>query len=88
MGRLRSQMASPHGQEGRNKAAGRPICNEAQYGGTRDVSLEHAEEKSAVDRPDLICSSHIFTQKRFSRIACDAHKLYAPEVNVKCFTVI
>ena len=28
------------------------LSKEAQYGGIREVSLECAEEKSAVDRPD------------------------------------
>ena len=32
------------------------LTNKAQYGGTREVSLERAEEKSSVDRPDPVCS--------------------------------
>ena len=35
------------------------LTNEAQHGGTREVSLERAEEKSSVDRPDPVCSFHI-----------------------------
>ena len=34
------------------------LTNEAQHGGIRKVSLEHTEEKSSVDRPDLVCSFH------------------------------
>ena len=46
----------PHGKQGRNEAVDRPITNEAQHGGTREVSLERAEEKKSVDRPDPVCS--------------------------------
>ena len=28
------------------------LTNEAQHGGTREISLERAEEKKSVDRPD------------------------------------
>ena len=34
------------------------LTNEAQHGGTREVSLERAEEKKSVDRPDQVCSFH------------------------------
>ena len=34
------------------------LTNEAQHIGTREVSLEHAERKSAVDRPDPVWSFH------------------------------
>ena len=34
------------------------LTNKAQRGGTRKVSLERAEEKSSVDRPDPVCSFH------------------------------
>ena len=30
------------------------LTNEAQHGGTREVSLERAEEKKSVDRPDFV----------------------------------
>ena len=43
----------PHGKQGRNEAVDRLLANEAQHGGTREVSLECVEEKSSVDRrPD------------------------------------
>ena len=32
------------------------LTNEAQHGGTREISLERAEEKTSVDRPDPVCS--------------------------------
>ena len=32
------------------------LTNEAQHVGIREVSLESAEEKSAVDHPDTVCS--------------------------------
>ena len=32
------------------------LTNEAQHGGTREVSLERAEEKKSVDHPDPVCS--------------------------------
>ena len=35
------------------------LANEAQHVGIHEVSLEHAEEKSAVDCPDLVCKWHI-----------------------------
>ena len=34
------------------------LTNEAQHDGTRKVSLKRVEEKSSVDRPDLVCSFH------------------------------
>ena len=34
------------------------LTNEAQHGGTREVSLERAEEKKSVDRVDPVCSFH------------------------------
>ena len=34
------------------------LTNEAQHSGTREISLECAEERSSVDRPDLVCSFH------------------------------
>ena len=34
------------------------ITNEAQHGGTREVSLERTEEKNSVDRLDPVCSFH------------------------------
>ena len=43
------------------KAETRPLVdltNEAQHIGIREVSLECAEEKSAVDRPDPVCTFH------------------------------
>ena len=33
------------------------LTNEAQHCGIHEVSLERAEDKSSVDRPDLVCSS-------------------------------
>ena len=44
----------PHVKEGRNEAVGRPT-NVAHHGEIREVSLERAEEKSAVDRPNPVC---------------------------------
>ena len=41
------------------------LTNEAKHGGIREVSLELAEERSSVDRPDPVCS-FIFAQKRFT----------------------
>ena len=35
------------------------LTNEVQHGGTREVSLEHMEEKSVVDHPDPVCSFYI-----------------------------
>ena len=32
------------------------LTNEAQHGGTREVSLERAEEKKSVDGADPVCS--------------------------------
>ena len=46
------------------------LTNEAQHGGTCKVSLERADEKKSVDRPDPVCSFHI--QKRFT---CITHKM-------------
>ena len=40
------------------------LTNEAQHGGTRKVSLECAEEKSSVDRLDLVCSFHNVIRSR------------------------
>ena len=34
------------------------LTNEAQHDGTREVSLEPAEEKKSVDCPDPVCSFH------------------------------
>ena len=52
------------------------LTNEAQHGGTRKVSLERAEEKSSVDRPDPVCSFHItFAQKRFTFITRNTQQL-------------
>ena len=34
------------------------LTNEAQHDGTREVSLERAEEKKSVDRVDPVCSFH------------------------------
>ena len=57
------------------------LTNEAQHGGTCEVSLECAEEKNSVDCLDPVCSFHnniyiifllfIFAQKRFTCIPHD-----------------
>ena len=39
------------------------LTNEVQCGGTHEGSLERAEEKSSVDRQDLVCSFHTNTSK-------------------------
>ena len=59
------------------------LTNEAQHGGTREVSLERTEEKSSVNRTDLF----IFAQKRFMRILA-TRSSYVPEVYAKRFIVI
>ena len=41
------------------------LTNEAQHGGTCEVSLEHTEEKSSVDRPNPVCSFHIRAKSQF-----------------------
>ena len=57
------------------------LTNEAQHGGSRKVCLEYAEEKSSVDRPDLVCSFHnnyyysYSRKKRFTCITCDMQQL-------------
>ena len=40
------------------------LTNEAQHGGTREVSLERAEEKNSVDRLDPVCSFHNYIHIR------------------------
>ena len=45
------------------------LINETQHGRTRKVSLEHAEEKSVVDRPDPVWSFHHYVCK--NDIICD-----------------
>ena len=36
------------------------LTNEAQHGGTREVSLEHVEYKSAVDCSGMVCSYYYY----------------------------
>ena len=71
----------PNGLPTEKKAERRPrvdLSNEAQHRRTHEVSLARSEEKSAVDRPDPVCSSHIIiAQKQSTCITCDTHKLHA-----------
>ena len=47
------------------------LTNDVQHVGTREVSLERAEEKSTVDRPGLVCShaetSFVYTDSRHAK---------------------
>ena len=66
-----SQSASPKGK----KADTRPwvnFTNEAQHVETHEVSVEHAEEKSAVDRPGPVWSYSYSRKKRFT---CSAREM-------------
>ena len=58
------------------KAETRPsvdLTNEVdlQHVGTREVSLEHAEEKSTVDRPGLVHTLYILKMKMILNISRD-----------------
>ena len=44
------------------------LTNEVQHVGILEVSLERAEEKSTVDRPGLVCSSHIRIRAKTSSV--------------------
>ena len=57
---------APNGLPTGKKAETSPsvdLTNEVhvQHVGTCKISLERAEEKSTVDRPGLVCSSHIYS---------------------------
>ena len=55
--------------------------NEAHHGEIREVSLERAEEKSAVDRPNPICPhSYYYSSLSF----CIAHDIQQLQLWLKC----
>ena len=96
-GRFRSPHANvlgrlvPNGLPTGKKAETRPsvdLTSEVQHVGIHKVSLEHAEEKSAVDRPDLVCCFHTYSRKDVFRAWLVTHRSYAHEVNAKRSIVI